>query len=53
MLKEHDVSFVHRRLVQLLKDYCYLSDERPLDLKVSEVLKLIHMKGSYLECDDD
>lgn len=53
MLENQDISFVHMSLVELLKDDCYLWDNKPLDLKVSEVLELIHTKKGYLECEED
>ena len=53
MLKQNDIGWIHRSLMELLKDECYLWDNRPLDLKVSEVLDLIHTKKGYPECEEE
>ena len=53
MLKQNDIVWIHRSLVELLKDTCCLWDNRPLDLKVSEVLDLIHTKKGYPECEEE
>ena len=46
LLENDVVGFVHLSF-ELLKDECYLWDNKPLDQKVSEVLELIHTeKGS-------
>jgi hypothetical protein len=53
MLESEDLGVVHMSLVELLKDDCYLWDNKPLDLKVSEVLELIHTKEGYPEDKDN
>lgn len=47
--EQEDVSFVHLSLVELLKDE---SLDQPLDLKVAEVLELIHTKEGD-ECEEE
>jgi hypothetical protein len=51
MVKDYGVFITHASLVELLEDDCYLWDNQPLDLKVSEVLELIHTKEGY-QCDN-
>jgi hypothetical protein len=53
MLKQDEMGWIHRSLVELLEDDCRLWDNRALDLKVSEMLELIHTKGGYPECAED
>jgi hypothetical protein len=51
LLKNDPANFVHMSLVELLEDDSHLWDNKPLDLKVSEVLELIHTKEGY-QCDN-
>lgn len=51
LLENDPVGFVHMSLVELIEDDCYLWDNEPLDLKLAEVLELIHTKEGY-HCDN-